>query len=234
MIEAVIIEDEALARTTIKSYLSKYFPDIVVTKEITTVFEAKRFLERKLPDIVFVDVQLRDGKSHGLFDQLDTSKTHIVYTTAYEEYAMKAFRQKAYGYLLKPIDPDDFKEIIDRILNNLGSEAVEKPIRVIIANGNAWIKPSQIVRCESKSNYTKLICSSGKRYTLSKTLKVVENELLKGYSFIRVHQSHLINYKYVASTEITENKIQLLNGDEIPVSRANKATLIEKLSEVIL
>lgn len=222
---AVIIEDEVPARETIKGYLSRYFENIVVIHEIDNVMDSISFLANNKADIIFLDVQLKDGQGVDILNKMDTSKYKIVFTTAHDKYTFDAFKHKSFGYLLKPIDPDDFKEIVTRILNDLKSiKSVEpKKIKIPINSGNIWIEINDIIRCEAENNYTRVFVNDHKSsYVISKTLKTVENEVVNSDKFVRVHQSHLINLNFIAELKIQNNKIQLINGDSVPVSRSNK------------
>jgi two-component system LytT family response regulator len=116
---ATIIEDEIPARITLKSYLAKYFESIEVIAEIDNTQESIDFLNQNHCDILFIDVQLKDGKAIEILNKIDTSKHKIVFTTAHDDYTLEAFKHKAFGYLLKPLDPKDFKEIVGRILIDL-------------------------------------------------------------------------------------------------------------------
>ena len=231
---AVIIEDEYPARNTLKSYLKKYFPKLIVLAELETIKESFLFLSENKVDIIFLDVQLKDGKGIELLNQIDSSNYKIIFTTAFDEYAIDAFKHKSFGYLLKPIDPIDFKEILNRVINDLLHSAINnntKSIKIPIANGFKSVKIEDIIRCESESNYTKFILNNNEPILIiSKTLKYVENELINSNRFMRVHQSHLINLNFIEKKEIKNNLIKLKNGENIPVSRANKIALFEKLS----
>lgn len=232
--KAVIIEDEIPARDTLKKYLERYFDNIDVIAEIDNVKEAIRFLNDSSADILFMDVQLKDGKAKDILSQIKTDKYKIVYTTAYDDATLEAFRFKSFGYLLKPLDPEDFKKIIRRIIHDLQSESKleNKKVKVKLFDGYKWIDTDDIIRCESESNYTNIITNDSNRcYTISKTLKLVESDLIALPNFIRVHQSHLINIKYITSNEIHNNFILMKNGDRIPVSRSNRKIFYDALNQ---
>lgn len=229
---AVIIEDEIPARITLKSYLTKYFSTIKVIAEIDTIQESIDFLAYHQTDILFLDVQLKDGKAIDILNKIDTDKYKIVFTTAFDEYALDAFKHKSFGYLLKPLDPDDFKEIVERVIKDLTYQNKTKKIRIPISTGYRWVDVNDIIRCEAESNYTKLIIKDrSANCTISKTLKYVENEIINSSHFFRVHQSHLININYIKNAEIKYFNISLKNGDTVPVSRSHKNELHELLKK---
>jgi two-component system LytT family response regulator len=231
--KAVIIEDEILARETLTSYLARYFPDIKVMAEIDNINEAVNYLNEHVVDILFIDVHLKDGKSLEILKQVNAGDYKIIFTTAHDNYALEAFKNKAFGYLLKPIDPIDFKEIVGRVLKDLMAIDIEdsnKKIKVPTNTGYIVLDLKDIIRCEAESNYTKIFTKNNSTYiTVSKTLKYVEQELIHSKNFIRIHQSHLINTAFVKIFEIKNNFITLTSGDKIPVSRAKRNSLLDDL-----
>jgi two-component system LytT family response regulator len=229
MFSAIIIEDEMPARVTIKSYLKRYFDNINIISEFETIADSLIYLEKHSPDIIFLDVQLKDGKGIEILSKIDPSRFRIIFTTAFDSYTLEAFKHKAFGYLIKPIDPLDFKEIITRVINDLSNDetsTTKRRIKLPTGQGYLWVLISEIIRCEAKSNYTLIYLSiQNKPVIVSKTLKFVENELINSESFIRVHQSHLVNKKYISKNAIISNNILLSTGDLIPVSRSKKNDL---------
>ncbi len=232
-ISAVIIEDESLARVTLKSYLELYAPEVELIKEIDSVKEAIPFLKSHSETlIVFLDMELLDGKGTEIVDNVDCSKFKIIYTTAYNNYALHAFKNMAFGYLLKPINPIDFKVILHRAINDIKSSRTSYgKLKVAVRGGSEWLDLTDIIRCEAQANYTKILCSSaGKTIVIAKTLKQLETELEASQLFIRTHQSHLVNLQYIAEKRIKNNTICLKNGDLIPISRSRKKD-VESLFE---
>lgn len=225
-VRALIVEDEIPARITLKSFLRKYFPDIIVVGEIDNTIEASRFIDHNDFEILFLDVQLKDGKATDMLQKVKNKNYRIIFTTAFENYALDAFKFKSFGYLMKPIDPSDFKEILLRVLKDLGINMLPgKQIKIPFSNGHIWVNSADIIRCESESNYTIIHVSDGSSYTLSKTLKLIEFEY-ESLGFIRIHQSHLVNIRYLKDLKISNNTITLLNGETLPVSRSKRDDLI--------
>lgn len=221
----LIVEDEHLARKTIKSFLRKYSPSIEVIGEVESIRDSLDFLEKNSVDILFVDIQLKDGNSMTMLNQIDTDRHKLIFTTAFEHYALEAFRMKAFGYLLKPIDPIDFKEILNRVIKDLKFKEVgqRKNVKIITAKGSIWVDQLDIIRCESDNNYTKIfVRNTPSPYTLSKALKRVQMELLDQDLFLRCHRSHLINLRYLDKKEICDGHLHLSDGSSVPVSKANK------------
>jgi len=230
---AVIIEDELPARVTLKSYLRRYFDGIEVIAELDTVAASIEYLKNETPDILFLDVQLKDGKSIQVLDAIDSTKLRIVFTTAHEEYALEAFHHKSFGYLLKPLDPTDFQEILNRVISDLQpkeEKLYQRRIKIPIAMGNRWIEIKNIIRCEAESNYTKIIVRNDTTiYTLSKTLKHIEHEVINSDQFFRVHQSHLVNLSQIKDMKVQNMEIKMVNGDTVPLSRAKRSGFYSRL-----
>ncbi len=230
---AVIIEDELPAKVTLTSYIKRYCRDIEVIASFETVAESVAYLNQNQVDILFVDVQLRDGLGLDVLNQIESENYKIIFTTAFEKYAIDAIKYRSFGYLLKPLDPLEFKEIIRRVLKDLddGSKREEqKRIKVPIANGYQWIDVMSIIRCSSESNYTKIIVKNvSSPIVIARTLKSVEEDMINSDSFFRVHKSHLINLAHIKDTEIQNNLVKMINDDEVPVARTKRNLLFERL-----
>lgn len=228
--KAAIIEDEIPARATLKSFLEIYFPQIRVIQEIDTVEEAVEFLRHTETDIVFLDVQLKDGESLKIFDFINPEKHNIIFTTAYDNFTLQAFQLKSFGYLLKPLKPSDFKEMVSRVISHLSSlNSISKKIRISLSSGVAVVESKDIIRCESESNYARIICTEKKEYFVSKTLKYVQNQMINSEEFIRVHHSHLVNINHIDLSHVKPTLIIMTNGDKVAVSRSKKMELFNRI-----
>lgn len=205
---------------------------IDIVEEFETVHESINYIKRTQVDIIFLDVHLRDGKGMEILEKIDSSGHKIIFTTAFDDYSLEAFKHKSFGYLMKPLNPLDFKEIVERVIKVLDAKSVKlttsKKIKIRTSTGTIWVNLSQIVRCQAQNNYTEIFLeNSSMRYTLTKTLKMVELEVLNSDIFFRCHQSHLINLNYLSNTEIKRNCLTMDDKSEIPISRA-KRILFEK------
>lgn len=219
MITAILIDDDANLRSGLKSMLGIYAPEIDIIGEADSVKTGVLILQALQPQVVFMDIQLGDGNGFDILEQLASkngkSTSHIVFVTAYEEYAIKAFRFSALDFLLKPIDPEELEKVIgkikqvvakkdnyahiDLLLENIRKKVDHfKRIALSTADGIHLFEISDIIRCESEDNYTKFYLKNNKPVLISKTLKEYE-ELLTEHGFERIHQSHLINLAYLKS-----------------------------------
>ena len=244
MLKAVIIDDIDLARETLKKDLALYCPDVTIIGEAEGVVSGARLLKNIKPDVLFLDIQLKDGVGFDLLEILPDISFKIIFTTASDAYAIKAFRHAAVDYLLKPIDPDELKSAIDKVKKGFSQNA---QFSVLLENNKNKttskialhtqdkihiVDINDIIRCEANVNYTEFNFSNSKKLLVTKTLKDFE-ELLKEQGFHRVHQSHLINTKYIKEFIKTDGGyIIMTDGSSVPVStrkRAEVLDLIEKL-----
>lgn len=250
MIKAIIIDDEMHCINRLKSLISTHHNnDVLVINHFQSVEEGIQGIESLQPNLVFLDIQI--GAKNG-FDVLKHfNKIHfdVIFTTAYDQYAVLAFKCSAVDYLLKPIDIEDLhislqklvqkiaKEDIvkkfDTLLYNLSAkENQEKRIAIPTVSGYHFIKVSDIIRCESNVNYTTIYFTDKQKLTVAKTLREYE-DLLTPFGFFRVHNSHLINLLYVKSYNKGKTGIvTLLDGSEIDVSSRRKDAFLEKLRVV--
>jgi len=245
IMRVVIIDDSSRARVALKSDLEDYCPQVDVVGEAEGVVSGLNLINLKQPDVVFLDIKMGDGTGFDLLEKLDsTNKIRVVFTTAYDEFALKAFRYSAVDYLLKPIDSDDLVKTIEQLnlsvnklvkssyLNELlNSNEVSLPKKITLPEADRIhiITIDTIVRCESSKNYTTFYILGGKRITVSKTIKNYE-EILAPHNFIRVHHSHLINLEQIQELVKLNGPYLLMNDDSnVPISTRKKELVFEKL-----
>ena len=251
MITAVLIDDDVNLREGMKGLLALYAPDIKIIGEADSVASGVNTLTKLDPQVVFLDIQMNDGTGFDMLEKLSEINgkvtSHIVFITAYEHYAIKAFRFSALDFLLKPVSPDDLEKVIDKIRNVLEKDNDYSHIDLLLENirkkadnfkrialsnsdGIHLLDISDIIRCESDDNYTKFFIKNRKPILISKTLKEYE-ELLTEHDFVRIHQSHLINLAYVKSYVKKDNGFVLMNDDsQLPISQRKR----EQLQDVLL
>ncbi len=241
MIRTILIEDEINAREALKKMLQIIEPTIEIVAETGYVSDALSLIKLKKPDLVFLDIQLEDGTGFDLLKQLDTIKFKIIFTTAYHQYAINAFKFSAIDYLLKPIGPLDLKEAINRAINIIDTEKDHHNLVEIIKNNEAS-KNKKIVLKTTEQRYILNIndiihLKADGAYTIFKTInqKIIVSKNIQFYQdllgadFTRCHQSHLVNLKQVEA--FSKNGMLIMNNnDEIPVS-SRKKTATKKLIE---
>lgn len=250
MITAVLIDDDANLRNGMKSLLARYAPEIKIIGEADSVVTGVETMKLLEPQVVFMDIQLGDGTGFDILEaiahQKGKSTSHIVFITAHEQYAIKAFRFSALDFLLKPVDPEELEKVIvkihetlskkdnyahiDLLLENIRKKVDNfKRIALSTSDGIHLFEISDIIRCESEDNYTKFHIKNNKPILISKTLKEYE-ELLTEHGFERIHQSHLINLSYLKSyIKKDGGYVVMADNSNLPISQRKKERLQELL-----
>jgi two-component system LytT family response regulator len=244
-IRAVIIDDIQDARDNIKLDVETYCPDVEIVGEADGVVSGAKLVRELKPDVLFLDIQMQDGTGFDLLEIIGTNDFKVIFTTASDEYAIRAFRMSAIDYLLKPIDPDELVEAVNKISaeKTLGKDHLEilnegikdhKAITRLALNTLEKIHIidiADIVRCESSVNYTTFYLADKTRLMVTKTLKEYD-ELLTPVGFIRVHQTHLVNAKLVKEfVKIDGGYLLMKDGSSVPVSTRKKQSVVEMLSQ---
>lgn len=247
MIKAIIIDDIEQARLTFRKDLEIYAPDVAIIGEASGVIEGAKLLKRLQPDIVFLDIQMQDGSGFDLLDVLSDIRFKIIFITASDAHAIKAFRYAAIDYLMKPIDPDELISALDKYrkqhlnenakyqLLNDSLKHHQRPHERLALHSQDKIhivNISEILRCESNVNYTCFYFTGGKKMLVTKTLKEFE-DLLSDQGFFRVHQSHLVNTRYIREYVKTEGGHLIMNdGAMVPVSTRKRPEVMKMLEEL--
>jgi two-component system LytT family response regulator len=202
-------------------------------------------IEKHDPQLLFLDVQMPDGSGFKLLEHFNNPAFEVIFTTAYDQYAIQAIKFSALDYLLKPISPDDLVEAINRfnnqtgkgekiktLLNNIKSSSDKQCIVVNSSDGMHILKVNDIVRCQADDYYTLYYLVNNKVLMISKTLKETE-ELLKDFDFMRVHKSHLVNKDYIKSyLRESGGTIEMVDGSKLPVSRRKKDVVMEYIENL--
>lgn len=249
MITALLIDDDSNLRNGMKSLLARYAPEIRIIGEADSVETGVALLLQNPPQVVFLDIHLGDGSGFDLLEEVNQRgklNSQIVFITAHEQYAIKAFRFSALDFLLKPVDPDELQKVIEKLKQvidkndsvahiDLLLENIRKKVdnfkRIALSNSDGihLFEVSDIIRCESEDNYTKFYIKNSKPILISKTLKEYE-ELLTEHGFERIHQSHLINLAYLKSyIKKDGGYVIMADNANLPISQRKKERLQELL-----
>jgi two-component system LytT family response regulator len=248
MIRAIIIEDELKSRETLRGLISRFCNDVLICAEAGGVQSGKEAIQEHQPDLVFLDIEMPDGSGFRLLERLDEINFEIIFTTAFEQFAIKAIRYAALDYLLKPIVPEELVAAVEKVkmlkekknnqkqievlLNNINPEVLEsKKIVLSTSEKIHVVAMDDIIRCESDNYYTHFYFKDGGHLLISKTLKDVESLLQEG-NFIRPHKSHLINTRYIRNFNRDQVAIVLSDGSMIPVSRRKKEKILEIINQL--
>lgn len=246
-LRTVIIDDEKNAREALTGVIEANYREIDIVGQADGVFSGLQIIEKLKPDLVFLDIKMKDGTGFDLLSRLPDISFSLIFLTAYDEYALKAFRFSATDYLLKPIDLDDLEEALEKVkknhedsrvslealLSNLPQRGNEdKKLVLKTAETIHLIKVSHIIRCEASGNYTEFIVNNRKALLVSKPLKEYD-ELLTPMGFFRTHQSHLVNLAHIEHVDKKNGyTILLSDGSSVPVATRKREALMETLEKM--
>lgn len=246
MMKAVIIDDTDMARSALRSDLKTYCPQVRVIGEADGVAKGIELLANVKPDLVFLDIRMADGTGFDLLEKLskkDKTDLKIIFTTAYNEYAIKAFKFSATDYLLKPVDPDELVLAVNRCaVKTIANPPLDFLIdsfkdlqsgskRIALSSNDKIqiVTLAEIISCESQRNYTLFFLTENRQVLVTKTLKEYE-DLLTSFSFQRVHHSHLINLKHLKEFVKTDGGYAVMSDkSQIPVSVRKRDDLMRAL-----
>jgi two-component system LytT family response regulator len=249
MIKALVVDDEKKARDILTGMLNAHCPQVNVIGQADSVSLAEELIRSTKPDLVFLDIEMPFGNGFDLLDRTRDLNFDVVFTTAFDHYAVKAIKFSAFDYLLKPIDVDELKIAVDRLIQNKKDQnsfnvKIEnllseikingKPKRIAIPSleGISIVNIDEIIRCEADTNYTRIYLINGEAILVSKTLKEYE-DLLTEYHFVRVHHHNLINLNHVQKYIKGEGGYAIMSdGSSVEVSRRKKTEFLEKLSNI--
>lgn len=239
----LIIDDEVDARRVISKYLERYFPNFRILGEADSFKSAVQLINETEADLIFIDINLGDGTGFDVLDESDAFAAQIIFTTAFDQYAVKAFRYQALDYLMKPIDSELFVEAVNQALDkvrerrSMSADQIlisygngERKISIPTADGMCFVRLDSIVSFEADSSYCKVFLDDGKEILVSKPMKFFDDKLKANVNFIRPHKSFIVNMKYVDEYLKEEGGyIKMKNGLKIPISRQKKEDVIRDL-----
>ena len=245
-IRAIIIDDERHCIETLHWQLEQYCPEVELVGECNSAEAGLQNIKEKKPDLIFLDIEMPRMNGFDMLESMEKIDFDIIFTTAYDQFAVKAFKVSAVDYLLKPIDKEELKHAIQKVtarkrepvnydrlnllFEQLNHSLVQKKIAVPTMEGLEFIETDNIIHCKSESNYTNIFLLSGKSILISKTLKEVE-EMLSGSNFYRIHHSHIINLNHIKKYVRGDGGyVVLINDEVINVSRSRKEGLLKLFS----
>ena len=242
--KAIIIDDMPSAVALLRKDLKEYCPEIEVIAEAESVISGAKLLRKVSPDIIFLDIMLGDGTGFDLLQIIPDLKSKIIFVTASDEYAIRAFKYSAVDYLLKPIIPEDLKAAVARAKEQIGhssesiqllNDTINKPdelpkrISLYTLEKIIVVEIKDIVHCKAEANNTIFFLKDRPKVFVTKTLKYFD-KILRPHGFARVHQSHLVNNAYIhAYLKKDGGYLKMNNGDQVPVSIRKKAEVMALL-----
>lgn len=250
MIHAVLIDDEKNALEMLEWQLQTYCSQVAVMATCTNANDGILAIQSHRPELVFLDIEMPVKNGFEVLQFFTEPFFDVIFTTAYNQFALKAFRFAAFDYLLKPVDADDLAATVTRYQKKMLHSDIKRQLEILVQQYNQptilppkvsfstqealhFIDPATIVYCESNSNYTTLHFSDGKKLLVSKTLKEVE-EVLIHYNFYRIHHSFIINLKHVKRYLKNDGgSIEMTNDAQLPISRQRKQEVVQSITSNI-
>jgi two-component system, LytTR family, response regulator len=247
MINAVIIDDEPINITNLQNLIQLHCVDVRIVATAPDADTGREVILQYGPDLVFLDIQMPRKDGFDLLKELSFFDFEIIFVTAHDQYGIQAIKFAAIDYLLKPVSILELKEAIakveakqklmrqnqkiENLISMLAQSQNKASHRIALPTGKEirFADPGEIIRCQSSNNYTTFFLTDGEKILVSKPIFEFE-ELLKGYGFIRCHQSHLVNIKYVKSwVKEDGGYLMLTDKSEIPVSKQRREAIKETL-----
>lgn len=245
MIKAILVDDEAHCNQSLMIELNEYCPEIEVVATFTSAEEALEGIRKLKPDVLFLDIEMPWMNGFELLKRLDYLDFEVIFITAYDAYAIEAFRYCAIDYLLKPIQTGLLQDAIHKVVNkksqifnnerfsalmhNLAKDKKNYKIVLPTSESLEVVSIDEIIRCKAENNYSFVFLKDGSHIFLAKSLKEIE-QIIQSDQFFRVHQSHLVNTQYIRKYVRSEGGYLLLtDGSQVSVSKSNKERLINLL-----
>lgn len=246
MLKAILIDDEPQAVKNLKWEIENFCPEVHVLECFTNPEEAISGINYLKPDCVFLDIEMPQMDGFQLLRELRYKDFSLIITTAYDNYAIKAFKENAVDYLLKPIDSDDLKRAVSKMIkqkerNALGFELDKvigsfnenhraKKIAIPLAGRTLFLNSDDIVFCKSDGNYTEIHLKEGRDEVITKKLKEVQEELLND-DFVRVHNSYSVNISHIKEYVRSDGHYLIMsNNQQIPISRSKRDALVQRIT----
>ena len=244
---AILVDDMPQALEMLQNDISNNHPNIQIIGIASSVVEAAKLLRKKQPDILFLDIMLGDGTGFDVLEIFPDLSSKIIFVTASDQFAIKAFKFAAIDYVLKPYSNKDLDDAINKALAHIQpkkeqlsllQESITKPnrqpenISLHTLDKIMVVAIKEIIRCKSDNNYTTFFFENGTKIMVTKTLKYF-SDLLKDNHFLRVHQSHLINIKYIKEfIKADGGYLVLKDKSTVPVSVRKRAEVLETLNSI--
>ncbi len=243
MITAILIDDELSCTETLDIELKAYCPNVQVIGKYNSAKEGLIAIQRDRPQLVFLDIEMPWMNGFELLQAVGEIHFQVIFVTAYDEFAIKAFKFNAVDYLLKPVQKVDLISAVHEVektaevrpLENLIAQVTDQAcsfdkLALPTMEGLVFVPLSDIIYCQSDSNYTTVVLKDGSSIVVSKTLKSI-TETLSAESFLRIHQSYLINLNYaIKYLKGQGGEIVMSNGKHLPVARSKKDELLSRVS----
>lgn len=244
-LNALIVDDELLARRNLARMLESYCEKVHVAGEASSISATLQQLEKSSFDLIFLDIKLGKDDGFTLFDHLDKDRPAVIMTTAFSEFAVDAIEHQVFGYLVKPISPAKLVDTLSRFrdsrkgmnsvhgLESVAWQPVTEKIMLRSQKSSVLASLSELLYCRSDNYYTECVLISGEKVVVTKTLKWFEEEL-DGKGFSRIHNEYLVNLRHVKKLHHDAGlMVELSNGQQFEVSRRRRQQFQDRLKGVV-
>lgn len=247
MLKALIVDDETKARGMLRAMLADNCPQVEVIGEAENVPAAVKAIYAHHPDLVFLDIEMPGYTGFQLLEMIEQPTFQVVFTTAYSEYALKAFEVSAIDYLLKPIRIQKLKEAVERVEKLAGRHATEERLKTLKANlgaekwqklslpvldGFVFVNLEDVEYLEAAGSYTKIVKCDGSHFMVSRVLRELESQLSNVTGFFRCHRSYVVNSNRIVKWQKTDGGTLILqSGQHIPINKESKDALQQMIGQ---
>lgn len=249
MIRTIIVEDEKKSQELLKKLVEKNFPQLQVVGAADGVEQGVQLIRNENPDLILLDISMPDGTGFDLLEKISDKKADIIFITASDKFAIRAIKYSALDYILKPVDIEELKVAVHKIIDKKASLSNQDSLKFLLENirksddqyskislhtGNAYeiVNVKDIIRCEADGNYTSFILTNNKKHVVSTGLKYYE-DILPPDSFIRVHHHQLINISHVVRFLKEDGGYAIMSDNsKVEISRRKKDAFLQRLQKM--
>ncbi len=246
MLKAVIVDDEIASIDSLEILLKNIDANVEVCGKASNIEEAKTVINKKKPDLVFLDIEMPNGSGFDLLDSFEDIAFEVIFVTAYNHYAIKAFKYAAVDYILKPVDINTLQSAIERVSKNRQETTKTKisalyenlrndpPKKITLASSESIeiVSTDDIIQFEAEGSYTKVFIKNTKPVIVSKSIKEFEDTLASDL-FFRCHKSHLINMNHIKKVVKNQNFVEMIDTSKAYISRRKKVIFFDAINEFI-
>jgi two-component system LytT family response regulator len=245
-IRIFIVDDEAPCRDALRIFLNSGCAECLIVGEAASLAEATEMIPKAVPDVLLLDVALEDGTGFDLLDRFPEPNFRVIFTTAFDDFALRAFRYSAVDYLLKPIDPEElivavrkaavpgessqYRRQLEQLRHNTATRSFDR-ITLNTGDGLLFVRTAEIMHLEANGNYSFVFLENGERHLSSQSLATFE-EILPSPPFFRAHQSHVVNTAFVRKLAKDDGDSLLMTDKSVvPLARRRKESFIQIMGE---
>jgi two-component system LytT family response regulator len=241
MLKAIIVDDEAKARRILESFITDYCPQLAIAAISEDVPQAVKAIKKFQPDVVFLDIEMPGYNGFQLLEFFEEIDFEIIFTTAYSEFALKAFQVSAVDYLLKPIQIDQLTKAVEKLEKIKGNSLIKERLQTLQANlkeqkikkivvpvseGSLFVEVNDITHLKAEGSYVNIFLKDGNKILVSKNIKDYETQLTPEEGFYRTHRSYLVNTNYIINISADHSEAVLSNNASVAVARERKQDFV--------